>query len=304
MSGRIQILSVALSVFLCLSINAQSKNNVYAAWDDWDDWRFEFSYNRPFIELNYGFGKPAHDKFNGNFSEIGAIELKLGYLKENTSIYSSLDKRKESYVFASKIATDLSTADLNNTEFECTLWRFGMATRNTLGYSGGSVAVLPYNQSGFVWSQLTAPESRYPVIPHDQIFELLLPNEASDYKIIERYRDSFRFGTVAEGGIRVEFLNTVSINAGYEASVVFPRHLFWKHAGSYIIEKAGQGALTYFIDEITDSSPIAGPLVNFILQNGYAYAFHILKKKDMNWPFQTEAPLTYETFKFGVTFTF
>lgn len=300
MRGRIRILSVALTAFLCLSINAQSQNNVYAAWDNWNDWRFEFSYDRPFIEVNYGLGNPKHDKFYQDFAKIGLTEIKLGYLKESDRYYENIDDRKETFVFTSTLSPELSTVNSEPLEFETELWRFGFATRHTLGYYGDSFSVLPYHQDGFVWSRLETSEKIDPVLGND----FLVLEVINDHIIIERYIEAFRFGTINEGGIRFEFMNTVSINAGYEASVIFPRHLFWKQAGSYIIQKAGQGALTYFINEILDSSPVAAPIVSFLLQNGYAYAFHLLKQKDMNWPFETEAPLTYETFKFGITFTF
>lgn len=291
----------ATSLFAQANFHYSSK---WESWDDWDRWGVEFEYDRPFIEFNYGFGEPKHENFNSDFSNVGLIELKLGYLKENSYYYENIDDRTESFVFGSKIGTSLQNKDVVDGEFRSTLWRFGLATRKTLGYYWGDVSLLPYHQDGFVWSRLESDDLSYPDQQLDDLFDLLSPEDANDYRVVERYRDAFRFGTEAEGGIRLEFAETVSINAGYEASVIFPRHLFWKHAGSFIIEKAGQGALTYFIEEILDSSPVAGPIVNFVLQNGYSYAFYLLKKEDMNWPFSTEAPLTYETFKFGVTFTF
>ncbi len=293
------------TVFL-ISISAQphfnSKFNY--EWDDWNDWDLNFDYDRPFIELNYGVGEQNQQKFNGHFPTIGLLEIKLGYLKESRYEYGVLDDRKESFFFGSKIAPTLTSDDLAASEFESTLWRFGFASRNTLGYYGDPISILPYHQDGFAWSRLEAPESKYPILSEGEVLNLLSPEAANDYRIIDRYRDSFRFGTIVEGGIRLEFEEFVSLNAGYEAAVIFPRHLFWKQAGSYIIEKAGEGALNYFINEVTDATPEAGPIVRFLLLNAYSYAFHLLKQDDMNWPFTTEEPLTYETLKFGVTFTF
>lgn len=303
MFKRTKLFLLFAIITISIQINAQQYYSYGGDWDDWDDWNVQVEFDRPFIEVNYGFGQPKHDKFNSDFSNIGLMEIKLGYLKESDLFYDNIDDRKETFLFGSKLSTDLSNSDQKPTEFESTLWRFGLATRHTLGYYSENFSVLPYHQDGFVWSMLELDEAKYPVL-HETLLGLLTPEAANDYKIVERYRDTFRFGTINEGGIRFEIMNTVSLNAGYEASVIFPRHLFWKQAGSYIIQKAGQGALTYFVNEILDSSPIAGPIVSFILQNGYAYTFHLLKQKDMNWPFDTETPLTYETFKLGVTFTF
>ena len=125
-----------------------------------------------------------------------------------------------------------------------------------------------------------------------------------DKKILDRYDGAFRFGTASEGGVRIEIANTVSLDAGFEASVIFPRHLFWKQLISFAIESGGQGAVDFFVDEVMDNSPAAGPIVNFVLKNALSYGFYLLKKDSMNWPFETEKPLTYETFKMGVSFTF
>ncbi len=303
MFRRIAILAFIFLFTISLSAQLNFKTTKSYEWDNWGDWKFDFRFDRPFIELNYGFGQPKQEKYNGDFSNIGLLEIKLGYLKERSHSYDILDDRSESFFFGSKLASSLSNEDLKPDEFESTLWRFGLSTRSTLGYYGKNISILPYHQEGFAWSRLETPESKYPVLSPAEI-ENLPSEEKNDYKIIERYRDAFRFGTVVEGGIRIEFVDFISLNAGYEAAVVFPRHLFWKHAGSYIIEKAGEGALKFFVNEITDSTPEAGPIVRFLLLNAYSYAFHVLKQESMNWPFATESPLTYETFKLGITFTF
>ena len=93
-------------------------------------------------------------------------------------------------------------------------------------------------------------------------------------------------------------------DAGYERSIVFQRHLFWKWAGSAIIEAAAQGLLDGFISEVFESTPAAGPIVNFLLKNALAYGIYELRQDKMNWPFSSEAPIAYDQFKFGVTFVF
>jgi hypothetical protein len=53
-----------------------------------------------------------------------------------------------------------------------------------------------------------------------------------------------------------------------------------------------------------DRSPYAGPIVHFVLKNALSYGFYELRKKHMNWPVQTVAPLMYENYKVGLTFAF
>ena len=94
------------------------------------------------------------------------------------------------------------------------------------------------------------------------------------------------------------------IDAGYERSIVFERHLFWKWAGSALIEAAAQGLLDEFINKIFKSSPAAGPVVNFLLKNALAYGIYELRQDEMNWPFPSSPPLAYDQFKVGMTFVF
>jgi hypothetical protein len=92
--------------------------------------------------------------------------------------------------------------------------------------------------------------------------------------------------------------------AGYERSIVFERHLFWKWAGSGIIEVAAQGLLDAFIKEIFKSSPSAGPIVYFVLKSALGYGLYELRQEKMNWPFSSAPPIAFNNIKFGVTFTF
>ncbi len=267
---------------------------------EWFKWRF---HGKPFMELNYGLGIPKHDKLVSKFADVGMLELKLGYVTKEKFYEDDLIDFKEKYVFVSKIGSQLKKQDIALGNMETNLWRIGFAQRSGYGYDFDDIKILPYHETGFAWSRLdvqTYPAQFYLAVNPP----LSLDDARNDTDILNRFHDANRFGTVWEGGARVEFVRHFSVNAGYEAAVIFPRHMFWKHAGSFIIEEVGLHLLDQFIDEVANSSPYAAPVINFILKNGFSYAFYTLKKEKMNWPFDTEAPLTYETFKLGVTFTF
>ncbi len=259
--------------------------------DDWEtyvDWDWDWD-QHPFMELSYGFGKVKHKDFSCDFTDIGLAELKLGFLSKEDEYDDFIIKFRESFALFSNLSTDLSS-DNSTSKIPTDMWRFGFGRKTGYGYQTSSFAVLPYYQSTMTWSRFN---------PSDPI-----TISQEDLEILDRYRDNFRFGTTSEGGIRLEFADFISINGGYETAVVFPRHLFWKHAGSFLIEAGGHGLIDWFVNEILDSSPAAAPVVNFLLHNGLSFAFHTLKREDMNWPFKTETPLTYETVKIGMTFTF
>ena len=71
-----------------------------------------------------------------------------------------------------------------------------------------------------------------------------------------------------------------------------------------MLEGIGYVSIDYFVNEVMDSTPAAAPIINFLLKNGFAYGVYLLEREKMNWPFETETPLTMETFKVGLTFTF
>lgn len=305
MIRKIFLCVVSLSFFTYINLSAQDEDSTKEKWYDWNDneW-FEWEFHgKPFIEVNYGFGTPKHNKLISNFADVGLGEIKLGYASRDSYWEDDIIEFSEKYLFASKLASDLKSTSTTLGIMNSSLQRFGFAKRKGYGYRINTFRILPYHGEGFVWSRLDM--KNYPA----QFFyrtnpPMSLSDAISDTDILNRFQNAVRFGTVVEGGVRFDLASFVSLNAGFEAAVIFPRHLFWKQLGSMIIEEGAQGLLGRFIDEIADSSPYAAPIVNFLLKNGFSYAFYSLKKEKMNWPFETEAPLTYEMFKIGVTFTF
>jgi hypothetical protein len=74
--------------------------------------------------------------------------------------------------------------------------------------------------------------------------------------------------------------------------------------GSYTIIQIGMGMISAFGDDIVQASPTFGPIFYFLLKNGLAYGFYQGVKEKMNWPFNSETPLTIETYRIGLSFTF
>jgi hypothetical protein len=123
-------------------------------------------------------------------------------------------------------------------------------------------------------------------------------------RIKQLYDESFRFGSSYETGVRVQATSLIALEGGYERSIVFERHLFWKWAGSGIIELAANGLLDVFIKEVFKSSPSAGPIVFFVLKSALGYGLYELRQDKMNWPFPSAPPIAMDNIKFGVTLTF
>lgn len=266
-------------------------------WEDWEDWGFDFGFRktRPAISLQYGLAKVDRNDLQSQFVDPNFFELKLGYTKDKNAWDTDyIINHSYKFLYLANESNKLSGKEAISTEIESDMWRFGFGRLQGYGYKiGESSAIIPYYSYSMNWSRIDF-----------QYSGVQTPVVVSDLEKLNLYDESFRFGTSNEGGVRIKVIDNLILDAGYERSIVFQRHLFWKWAGSAIIESAAQGLLDGFIHEIFESSPSAGPVVNFLLKNALAYGLYELRQEKMNWPFSSEAPIAYDQFKFGVTVVF
>ncbi len=274
-------------------------------WKNWnDDWQMWELKGVPFIELNYALGSLDQKNMNYDFAKVGLAELKLGYSSRKNFFEEKVVAFQNKYFFISRMGSDITSNKSKVGELGSSMWKFGFAKRKGYGYKFNEFYLLPYNSSGIVWSGLDMknyPPSIWPAVYPPLEGQI---KAESDIKFLERINQTLKFGTTYESGFNFDFASSVAFNVGYETIVIFPSYLVWKHLGSFIIESAGAQLLNNFIDEIANSSPIMLPFVNLLLKGAYQYAFYTLKKDKMNWPFNTEAPLTKESIKFGISFIF
>lgn len=264
--------------------------------DDWEDWVADYGFKklRPAISLQYGLANMNRTDIQSQFVDPALFELKLGYVKERDAWDTDyILKQSYRYLYLSNESNKLAGKEAAGTEIESDMWRFGFGWSSGFGYKiGESSAIIPYYSYTLNWSDIDFKNTD------------VLADTSKDVQILNLYDESFRFGTSSEGGVRVKLINNLMLDAGYERSIVFQRHLFWKWAGSALIEVAAQGLLDSFINEVFKSSPAAGPVVNFLLKNALAYGLYELRQDKMNWPFPSEPPIAYDQFKFGMTFVF
>lgn len=264
--------------------------------DDWEDWVADYGFKklRPAISLQYGLANMNRTDIQSQFVDPALFELKLGYVKERDAWDTDyILKQSYRYLYLSNESNKLAGKEAAGTEIESDMWRFGFGWSSGFGYKiGESSAIIPYYSYTLNWSNIDFKNTD------------VLADTSKDVQILNLYDESFRFGTSSEGGVRVKLINNLMLDAGYERSIVFQRHLFWKWAGSALIEVAAQGLLDSFINEVFKSSPAAGPIVNFLLKNALAYGLYELRQDKMNWPFPSEPPIAYDQFKFGMTFVF
>jgi len=306
--NKSNLLFIAFILFLSPNIFSQKDSSDskddwkwHWAWQDWDeieDWELDFGFHNthPAISLQYGLAKMNREDLQSKFVDPNLLELKLGYIKDIKAWRTDyIIKHNYKFLYLSNESNKLAgKTALGTGEIESSMWRFGFGSSNGYGYKlGETAAIIPYNSYTLNWSNI---DFKFPDI------RTFIPDPDND--VLNLYDESFRFGTSSEGGIRIKALDNLIFDAGYERSIVFQRHLFWKWAGSAIIEGVAQDLLDGFINEVFESSPAAGPIVNFLLKNGLAYGMYELRQKKMNWPFSSEAPMAFDQFKFGVTIIF
>ena len=275
--------SVCIAIIVTIPLIAGTNSN---------DYRPEFRIpTDPTITVHYGLSELSLDEFEYPFGSPGMIGLHLGFsridrLNDEARIINFMSR----YVSVDYISTGLGEG-AGTGEFASAVWRFGLAGDNGYGYRLSSSSSMPSlilsHGNGLTWSQVDFDRP-----------ETLTPDEFRT----DRFESGLRFGSMTEAGLMFQISNTLTLNASFERSIVYERHLFWKSLGSKIIESAVQRIVDRFVDRIFESSPAAGPVVNFLLKNGLAYGIYELRRSDMNWPFDTAPPLHHDSFKFGVTF--
>jgi len=259
-------------------------------WEDVDDW-VDFGKKEPSISLYYGFSNISREDVITPFADNNLIELKLGYTtRRNTSYAEYLNRHKYRYLFVTNNSTKLTGGSGTRSDIETNNWRFGFGRASGYGYKiGERASVVPYFASSMDWTRIDFGDDSL---------------NTSNERVKELYDGTFRFGSSNEAGIRFQATRLLTVEAGFERSIVFERHLFWKWAGSSIIELVAHGLLDAFLNEILESSPAAGPVVFFILKSALGWGIYELRQDKMNWPFTSEPPVAFNNIKFGVTFVF
>ncbi|RPI16188.1 MAG: hypothetical protein EHM58_12370 [Ignavibacteriae bacterium] len=261
------------------------------------DEKFFYS-GRPTINISYGQANFSFKNSGMSFPDYGVIETKLGYGYLGKSYYSpNVVRYRNRFLVGSMMANSLSLklGDKNNNSNSTKTWRFGIGTEEGYGYKiGKKSSIILYNSSTINWT-------RYDEGVVIEEFELGYISRKDELK---DFYQTLRFGTSMEAGVIVPISDMLNLNVMYDRSIIFPRHMVWKHLGSMIIEGIGQSAIDGFVKAIMRSSPYAGPVVSFVLKNGLAYGLYELRKEKMNWPFNSAEPLFNESFKLGLTFMF
>jgi hypothetical protein len=253
-----------------------------------------YSGTRDFVEISYGLGDLKHNNLNTSFNSFAQNEIILGRRTLKPIVSYKLIKFSDNYLYSSYVE-DYKEGSNNDQKLSFDIWRFGFGYRKGFGYNFGSIAILPYYHMGLGWNKinLSLPNAENPFV------------SSEDLAILQHYEDQIKFGTSNIGGVDIRISQLFGIGASYETAVIFPYYKVWKQFGSFFIETIAQTGIDFLTEGvIIKAMPEVAPVFYFIVKNGLSYFFYTLKQEEMNWPFDTKAPLTLETVKFSLKITF
>jgi hypothetical protein len=267
----------------------------FRGWGDFGflDENFEFFKDRPFIAGDFGVGQLDRDGLDSKFGDLGSYRGRLGFVDISPHYQTRGVLRLEAkYVALSHSSTDIAREKPAEDEVESELWRFDLGDIEAFGYKAGEASIIPYFASTMSWHN-------FDVLEGDQPFD-----PPADSSHIDRYVDHIRYGQSVEAGIRFAPVRMFALEASFERSQVYPSFKFWKLLMSDLIELVAHGLAEEFVKKIGETSPRAVPIVNFLLRSGISYGLYELRSEKMNWPFETIPPLTYDSFRVGISVTF
>jgi len=278
------------TVFIDQDFEINVDENIDKDEDFWDFEEFKFRFRKeshPFLKFKGGLNQFAHKSATENFRQTGNFEVQLGYTRRLRKSRSYLAAFKDRYIGFSLNNNNLYKSSRIEPN-ELSNYQFSVGRSESYGYRTKALFISLGTGDEFNWTRNTFNKNSI----------------GPDSLILDFYKDAVRFGEAYNSEFSLQLFDFISLQANYKYGLIFPRHLFWKHLGSFVIEEVTRNLLEDYLEKVFSMRPAAGPVVNFILQSSLNYLFYEFKKERMNWPFKSVQPLTYDIYSIGLKFTF
>lgn len=284
---------VIVAVVLCCAavVGFAQKNDRSSSKNDslFAEMSFDFSERSPSVNLWYGGASSTRDGA-GSIASQAMYGGSLGMERQRSWRYSDdilLHNGTSLYFAYGPAATGTATASTT-----MDLLRFGSMDETGYGYRLGESSNISFlvGQSGLSWTSISS--------------SVLPVNEPGQAQAIRDFEGGLRFSETMRPTLAWRIASPVSLRVGYEWTQVYPRHMFWYWAMSSGIEGIADAAASWFAREIGKSSPAAMPIMYFLLRTGVAAGFKALRMNQMNWPFETAAPMNIQIWNVGTSIHF
>ncbi len=259
--------------------------------DYYDDAPIFFPEKKPTVSVAFGTQGSIYTAPNTPIT-FTYFDASLGYINEQIPFaQNNVFKYGHQYLFLSnQTNVDISLNFNALRGIGSDVWRVGLGSRQGYGYRSGQFSLTPYHGNAAVWTNI-----------HYTNFASVSESEQS---ILSDLNNAVRFGSITESGVRLGFVEPIALDVSFQRTIVMRRFVFWQWLGSYGLEALSQSLLDGFIREIYKSSPAFAPIMNFALKNSLAYGIYQLRREKMNTPFESEAPIHFDMFRIGLTFSF
>lgn len=131
-----------------------------------------------------------------------------------------------------------------------------------------------------------------------------VPLGESEKYFLEYYNDKFKFSSARELGLGLNIGKNFSLNLGYEGRLFHPSYKFLQQATGNLMELS-VFTISYLISySLFMSADIYSGLFFLLLPEAATFGMLELKKNSVNWPFDSEAPLYYNSLKISANVYF
>jgi len=258
----------------------------------------DVSVKKPYLDVYYGNAQLSRQGMSGEISNTDIYGIAIGVKKEKEHKESDeviiQDKNGISLTLGS--AQDLQQSDslyqgvpLTNTN-ALDFWSLGFINGMGYGYKWGSSTLMLTVEDNTSWTSI-----------NPRTYSLM--QGPADWQNIMDFDGTMRLRSSMTSSLEFRVSNTVSLTGGYTWNQVMPRHLFWYWMGSEIIEGLAGNAVDRLIENFTEMSPKSQPVMHFVLKSAVLYGMKEMRRKYMNWPFETVSPLNITYWNIGVGLT-
>lgn len=248
--------------------------------------------NKSIFAVKSGYMQPSFPP--GEFSDPLArsipAEIEYGFLRINDKLdIEDIFSFSSEFISLTNLSSHLKPRSIANHGITTDNWRFSAGMDNGFGYRIGDSRLFLYHTGALSLNRID--------------FEIDASNE-HDREIIKKMDVKYKFGTFFSGGLRYSLTPSVLAEVGYEHMLVFPDYNFWSWFGGWMIDNLAQRTIDFFEDDLMKYHGRDYPWVKFIYRNAVSLILYEFRRSQSFWPFESEAPLSYDGVKIGFTIVF
>ena len=244
--------------------------------------------NQYFIDFNYGlsfYDDIEDQRFRNHYTFEGSYGFFRSFGDEK---FASILRFASEYAFLGNISSDFKTFENNSLGIETDSWRFGFGYSDGFAYDfGKNSKFYLIHSSDWVWTRMDIIGNRES-FPHD----------------LAKFDEKFKFGNKFRGGMKMQLYKGINLDFVYENTLIYPAHTVPKWLGMWVFDNLAQRWFDYFEPEWVDTFGNYYPWVRFIYKNLVSYILYEVRKDEMYWPFNSEKPVAFDSYKVGISFVF